>query len=290
MERRMNRNDFLFAYFFIVLIAFTIAAFFFGWNVGEQRVLEQYKAAAIEANQEEANTQAYSETELASFYHIVYSPYNQYMQKIWNADSDLSAPFSSSNIKIQAKEALAQISATSVSDRSPLLSEAQLSYMKSLNLFIEALDDSPRGFNALFESKLWQQGMKESLKAQSFFYEAMGLWERDYANGGEIPANIKDRPMPIEEWRKLSIHQKNWVVAMELYYNGWTGEFTPQDVTVGLDALVLSGETESLKINDVPRAMKLLFAVQSVRPGDFKRQQKKFYADANFPMIPLYQQ
>jgi hypothetical protein len=289
MNHRMNRTDYIVVYFLIILMAASVGSFFFGLTMGQNQTAAKYEALAEETKPKKINSQAYTEQELASFYHTVYQPYDHFLQTLW-ADLDSSeGPPSLKSWEKQAEETLKQISAFSVSDKSSLLVNAQIGYIRSLKFFLEAMDHESTNFKALSQNQFYLDSRKIGLKAQQHFYEAIMVWEQRFVTKKNPPASIEKSPFLLDNWNQLTLHQKNNVIAKELYSMHLDGHYKPQDVTVNLDALIRSGETKALPINDVPRAIKLLIAAQSIRNGDFVKHKEQWYSNESFPMIPFYQ-
>jgi hypothetical protein len=290
MNNRLTRTDYLVVYFLIILMAASIGSFFFGLNIGQNRTVAKYETFAEQKKLKKVTSEAYTEQDLASFYHTVYRPYDLFFQPLWKElESSQDLPTSKSWKKL-TEETLKQISAFSVSDKSPLLVNAQTGYIQSLKSLLEALDQSSADLRGLLENQFYLESRKSRLKAQQDFFQAIMVWEQQYVTKKEPPESINASPFLLQNWGLLTLHQKNKVIARELYVMGLDKPYSPQDVTVNLDAFIRSGETKALSIKDVPRALKILSAAQSIRNGDFLNQKDQQYSKAAFPMIPFYRQ
>ncbi|MGI6184843.1 MAG: hypothetical protein ACOYIL_00005, partial [Brevibacillus sp.] len=71
------------------------------------------------------------------------------------------------------------------------------------------------------------------------------------------------------------------------HHKQWTA-YNPEDLTARLDMLMSSNEWQSLGLQDVNAALRLLTTADMVKVGDFKQLQLKLYPAVKTPELPIF--
>jgi hypothetical protein len=267
MSQRMTRSDYLVVYLFIACMVVSLGTFFFGYKLGANQTIAKYEEIKINAAESKITSQGYSEQDLASFYHMVYQPFDHFwFELIQGAESK--------ELSTLADKTYKQMSRFGVGEASPLLERGQAAALKSLRLYLE--DDL-------------KASHKARLEAQMLYYASIQQWEQKYVTKVKPQINLAQSPLSIQQWTKLTLHQKNLVVSQYLMKSSVKSAFLPQDLSTKVDTLIRSGEAKSLGIQDVNRAAKLLVATDSVKRDDFLKLKADLYPDTALPLIPFFQ-
>ena len=83
MDKHLSRFQMLFSLGFIFMLVLAVAAFFAGVEVGSSRTESRYEAKKLLAAASSSKP-SYSQQDLVSFYHTVFSPYREF-QNEWLA-------------------------------------------------------------------------------------------------------------------------------------------------------------------------------------------------------------
>ena len=301
MEKRLNRSELVFSLAFLLMLVVAAGAFFFGVRVGTDRTEAKYETKEADAAASPALPNAYQQQDLVSFYHTVFLPYREFQKNWFDVQRDLLSDATmdrSAAMKQLTKSATKtydKIKAVQVSAASPLLVDAQTSYLKSLKLFSD-------GFSALAKEKAksgddflaalnandyYKEGRIQALSGQDRYYHSMLKWastvDLDIPADYEIPDILA-----IEKWRTLPLIVK--IKASADYLSTLTDmkEFAPQDLTARIDDFIRSGQAERRKLKSVGAIAELLTSADGVRGGDFLRMKERFYGQEQLPQLPFF--
>jgi hypothetical protein len=293
----------MFILVFIFMLIFALGAFFVGMKVGTDRTELKYADLVKLKREERAGLTAYHQSYLVSFYHTVYLPFREFnlvwsqdMEKIENESSstDFSSLFKSLS-KLANDKYEAMVNQT-MPEISPLLAEAHDEYLRSLKLFSQAADSMESKANRLAPDALLSEINKDAyfgeaknyaLAAQKNYFDAIVLWHQSMdstakgidAISGEISFN---------GWSALSLNLKNAYIAGLLAQDKLFLDVTPQDVSLGIDEMIRSGQDKKLNAANVPQAVEILIDSRAVRQGDFVKSKAKFYSGELLPQLPFF--
>lgn len=300
MEKRLSANAMLFSIGFIFMLACTVGAFFYGIEVGADQIESKY-AAEKEKADKASKAAPYQQQDLVSFYHTVFLPYREFQNEWLDAMDKLSKEQSvepasvfkelSSLAKAKSKEA------SSVSlQNSPLLGDAQVSYIRSLKMFADAADKASSSSKslknaelraAILKEKNYLSAVSESLAAQQAYYYAMLKWSASV--NVDIPSEYKaGNKLDLTTWKTLPITVKNKLMSDQLQSRKQLAPFYPHDLTSRVDEFISSGQAAVMKLTTVGQIVDLLLDTKAVRSGDFADNQAKLYKGALLPQLPFF--
>lgn len=298
MEKRLTTTAMLFSIGFVFLLVCTVGAFFYGIKLGTEKIEAKYK---VEADVAATVVNPYQQQDLVSFYHTVFLPYREFQNEWFSAMNKLSQGKSNeatSMFKDLSKLAETKAKEASSNDMkaSPLLGEAQVSYIRSLKLFKETADKAAKSAKTLSFNELKKSVEKEntylsatkfSLTAQQAYYSSMLKWAATV--NLEIPSEYKapDR-LELGQWKKLSIMVKNKIMADQLMTRNRLTSYYPQDLTSRVDEFVLSGEATNMKLQTISEVVNLLINTKAIRTGDFTESKSALYQGATLPQLPFF--
>ncbi|MFF2887629.1 hypothetical protein [Paenibacillus sp. NPDC057967] len=299
MEKRLTTTAMLFSVGFVFMLVFAVGAFFYGIQIGTEKAEAKY-TAKTEASKKSEVTTPYQQQELVSFYLTVFSPYREF-QTEWLAVADkllrsgnLDAGSAFKNLAKLADQKADEASSFNM-QKSPLLGEAQVAYIRSLKYFKDAAakaasnktDDPAKLLEQIQSDTNYKSAVGESLAAQQAYYEAMQKWAASV--DPVIPAAYKAAaPMSVEQWDKLSLIVKNMVVVSYLSERGELFGFMPQDLTSRVDEFIRSGQASKMKLKTVGGIVDLLLNTRAVDSGDFNANKARFYQSETLPQLPFF--
>lgn len=291
----------LFSVGFVFLLICTVGAFFYGIQIGTEKTKARYVNEADDAKTTTASATPYQQQDLVSFYHTVFLPYREFQNEWFAAMNKLSQGKSfeaTSMFKDLARLASTKADEASSIDmqKSPLLGEAQVSYIRSLKLFNEAAVNAAASakklsFNELMKNveqdKTYLSAAQFALNAQQQYYSAMLKWSATVDL--DIPSEYKAPALlELSAWKNFNITIKNKVMADQLMTRKKLTAYYPQDLTSRVDELVQSGQATKLKLHSVSAVVDLLINTEAVRSGDFNESKSRLYQQALLPQLPFF--
>ncbi len=303
MEKRLTTTALLFSLGFVFTLIIAVAAFFYGIQFGTDKTEAKYKAEA-DANGAAAgsSTTPYQQQDLISFYHNVFLPYREFQNEWFNATAKLTkGKTNDANSTFKELSELADTKAKEAGSvnlqTSPLLAQAQVSYIRSLKLFHEAARSAATSAKTIGGNELVKQIDKEknylsasefSLTAQQAYYAAMLKWGATV--NLDIPGDYKSPTMlELNKWLELPLIVKNKLMAEQLAARKKLITYYPQDLTSRVDDFVTSGQASKMKLHTLSAVVDLLINTEAVRPGDFIQNKERLYKQALLPMLPFFE-
>ncbi|RJE90008.1 hypothetical protein D3P07_07265 [Paenibacillus sp. 1011MAR3C5] len=299
MEKRLTTTAMLFSLGFVFMLVFAVGAFFYGIQIGTEKAEAKYTAKS-EAGKKSEDTAPYQQQELVSFYLTVFSPYREF-QAEWLTVSDkllrggnLDAGSAFKNLAKLADQKAEEASSFNM-QKSPLLGEAQVAYIRSLKYFkdtaakaaADKTNDPAKLLEHIKSDKNYKSAVGESLAAQQAYYDAMQKWAASVDPA--IPAAYKAAtPMSVDQWDKLSLIVKNRVAVSHLSERGELFGFMPQDLTSRVDEFIRSGQASKMKLNTVGGIVDILLNTRAVDAGDFSANKARFYQSETLPQLPFF--
>ncbi|MBH5317993.1 hypothetical protein I6N90_09265 [Paenibacillus sp. GSMTC-2017] len=302
MEKRLTTTAMLFSVGFVFMLVCAVGAFFYGVKIGSDKTEMKY-ASTAKADEEAAKLAStpYQQQDLVSFYLTVYSPYREF-QNDWFAamtklskgqDVDTEATF-----KKLAKLAEQKAKEASSFDmqKSPLLGEAQVGYIRSLKKFKEAADKATNAnsntnvielYKIILNEKNYIAATDESLIAQRAYFYAMQKWAATV--DPDIPSAYKtSEPISVKQWNSLPISIKNIIVVDYLVKRNELNPFYPHDLTSRVDEFIESGQASKMKLTTLNAIVDLLLNTEAVDLGDFALNKGRFYQSEVLPQLPFF--
>jgi hypothetical protein len=180
--------------------------------------------------------------------------------------------------------------------KSPLLGEAQISYIRSLKLFKDACSTAAASAKTLTSNELityveqektYLSAAQYALSAQQAYYSAMLKWSATVDL--DIPSEYKAPAiLELTQWQKLPITIKNKLMADQLMTRKKLTAFYPQDLTSRVDDFVQSGQAKKMKIHTLSAVVDLLLNTEAVRSGDFTESKSRLYQQVLLPQLPFF--
>ncbi|QJC51835.1 hypothetical protein HGI30_09930 [Paenibacillus albicereus] len=301
MDKHLNRYQMLFTLGFIFMLALAVGAFFAGVEVGSSRTESRYEAKSLRAAAAKTAA-AYTQQDLVSFYHTVFSPYREFQSEWLKMESRLEARSSTPSVgQLEQLGELAskkrkEIEAVSLEARGSLLTEARADYLHSLDRFAEAaarqksaaVGSSPDRFlSALRADKDYKQAAAESLSGQNRYYSAMLAWASSARPAIPKQAELTGT-VSLAKWSSSPLAVKNKLVADLLSKRGQMRDYFPQDLAGAVDQLIESGEAAKLGLTSFQDAVELLSGTGAVRSGDFWQIKSRLYSSEMLPQLPFF--
>ncbi|MFC5531710.1 hypothetical protein [Cohnella yongneupensis] len=302
MEKRLNRSDLIFSLAFLLMLVIAVGAFFYGVKVGTDRVESKYAAPNEPEPTAPVMPNAYQQQDLVSFYHTVFLPYREFQndwfdaQRKWLSDSTLDRAGYLDQLKKSAMKQYDAIKKVSVSNSSPLLVDAQTSYLKSLKLFSDSFSDLAKNANNLSADAFiqevnanayYKEGRIQALTGQGNYYDSMLKWAAMIDT--DLPAEYESPDiLSIAKWKQLPLIIKIKVSADYLSTQSEMKEFSPQDLTAKIDDFINSGQAEKRKLKSFSAIAELLTSTDGVRNGDFLQMKSRFYENEQLPQLPFF--
>lgn len=303
MEKRLSRTEYVFTLIFIFMLVCAVAAFFYGVNVGKQKAESKF----AELNKKEAKPPelaAYDQQNLVSFYHTILLPYQEF-QKKWfehlNAIEFQSTTVDPSSLLKElekvANEKYNGIITMSMPEKSPLLKQAHENYLKSLKLFTDAIKRIQSKTGALRGKALvteidndpyFQEAKNFALKAQQNYFDSIVKWNQTVDPQLKGTDGVGKNNLPVMEWTQFNVNLKNAHIASLLQKGKYFMPYYPQDVTIRIDELIVSGQAKKLNLTEVDKMIEVLMGTGAVRPGDFLNDKGKWYGKETMPQLPFF--
>jgi hypothetical protein len=282
-----------------------IGAFFYGIQLGTARV-EANQQVLIDKKAEIAKGMtSYNQSYLVSFYHTIYLPFKEF-QTVWFKDmNDIEIRGATIDpaalIKELSKLASAKyetVVTQSMPATSPLLQEAQKNYLKSLKLFSQAAKTFESKANSLQVSILASEIEKDTyfreaksfaLQAQKQFYDSIVLWnETVEANALKGASFVNKNPLPLSKWNQMNVNLKNQYITGIMLKNKYFKPYNPQDLVIGIDDMIKSGQANKMKLNMVQELADILVGTGAIRQDDFILGKMKWYGTEKIPQLPFF--
>jgi len=304
MGKRLTVSDYLFAFLFVFMIFCIIVAFFYGVNVGKSKAEEQYRQLMQGQLDELPNEEltSYHQQHLVSFYYNVYYPFRTFQSSWTNTVAELSkSPSADVHVAIRklsktAKEVYQSVEIMTIPDQSPLLQQAQTNYLRSLRLFQEAdaRVQSYDGTNKELIGKLLQdpyivEAIDHATTAQAQYYQAIVYWHDSVVVELEGMQDMSSTDLDLTEWAELPFNVQNSIVAQAMSDNGIFVNYTPQDLTAVIMAMIDSGRSKVLGLRTIEDAVTILHHTNAVRSGDYFFYRDAYFKDEIVPQLPFYQ-
>lgn len=305
MNKRLSRSDYIFSLIFIFMLICVIGAFFYGIQLGTERVQAKQQDLLDKKIEIAKGMTSYNQSYLVSFYHTIYLPFKEF-QTVWFKDmSDIDIRGNTLDpaalIKELSKLASAKydnIVSQSMPSTSPLLVEAQKNYLKSLKLFSQAAKTFESKANSLQINVLaseiekdayFTQAKEFALQAQNQFYESIVMWnETVEANSLKGADFIKHDPLPLTEWNQMNFNLKNHYITGIMLANKYFKNYNPQDLVIGIDDMVKSGQAKKMNVNSIQQLVDILVGTGAVRQDDFIQGKMKWYGTEKIPQLPFF--
>lgn len=303
MDKRLSRTDLGFSLMFLLMLVIAIGAFFYGVKIGGDRVRAEFADAAdTQALASQASPNAYQQQDLVSFYHTVFLSYREFenewfsaLEK-WKADPSADLAASLKELAKTADAKYAKIKVDFVSPSSPLLTQAQNDFMKSLKLFSESFSALAKDAGSMGSDELIRQldgqaffteGRKFALDGQNNYYTSMLKWGASV--NPDIPGDYETpNIVSLDQWKSLPLLIKNKISADYLSDSQAFTEFLPHDLTARIDQFIQSGQAGKMKQTTIGSVAELLTGTDAVRNGDFMTSRASLYADELLPQLPFF--
>lgn len=305
MGKRLTITDYLIALLVVFLVFCMIVAFFYGVHVGKTQAEQKYEPLLkyqLQTSAFDDEQTAYHQQHLVSFYYNVYYPFRTF-QTSWtktmmdiHTGQETDARAAIKKMSSTAAEVYHSIETMTIPEKSPLLQHAQTNYLRSLRLFQEA-DTRLSNYSGptryavqeFLEDPFIADAVGYALTAQAQFYEAIVKWHQSIAEEELQGADrLHDIKMEIAAWAELPFNIQNSVVAQAMLEHRIFANYTPQDLTAVLEAMIDSGNAETLGWHNVQEAVKLLNDTNAVRSGDYFTYKDAYFRDEIMPQLPFY--
>ncbi|MDQ8735490.1 hypothetical protein [Paenibacillus sp. LHD-38] len=301
MEKRLTTTAMLFSVGFVFMLVCSVGAFFYGIQIGTEKTEAKYEKDEEGTIQASASVSPYQQQDLVSFYHTVFLPYREFQNEWFTAMNKLSqGKTNEATSMFKDLASLADDKAKEASSvdmqRSPLLGQAQVSYIRSLKLFKDAsikaaTNAKTQTYNELKKNidqeKNYLSASQFALSAQQTYYSAMLKWAATVDL--DIPSDYKSPALlELTQWKNLTITIKNKLMADQLLTRKKLTSYYPQDLTSRVDEFVESGQASKMKVHTVSAVVDLLINTEAVRSGDFTESKSRLYEQALLPQLPFF--
>ncbi|URN94153.1 MAG: hypothetical protein NAG76_20385 [Candidatus Pristimantibacillus lignocellulolyticus] len=299
MDKRFSRTATLYTILFLGMLVFAVVAFFYGMNIGTNRVEAKY--AHLNEEKVDKTNYVYQQQELASFYLTVYSPYREF-QLDWSEALHNISNKKVSNVSSLYKELEGQASKKAIEAASynlqnaGQLGEAQQNYIRSLNQFEKVAATLQKKSSSITYEQIiellksnesYQTAVSQALKGQDIYFETMNLWA--ISIDPNIPTDFDENvSQKISTWSKYPLVIKNEIIANYLAEQNDFVEFLPHDLTSAIDQFITSGQAEAMNLTTIDGIITLLLNTSAVRPGDYNLNKNKLYSQEFLPQIPFF--
>lgn len=300
MEKRLTISAMLFSIGFVFMLVVAVGAFFYGIQIGSDRIEAKYAAAQEEEGVVDESATPYQQQDLVSFYLTVFSPYREFQTEWMTAMDQLS---NGGNVDAAAAfKSLSKLAASKSEEarsfnmqQSPLLGEAQVAYIRSMNKFKEAADHAANSktadhaalYKSIQEGSAYKTAVSEALGGQRAYYEAMMKWAATVDI--HISAEYKTpNPLGIKQWSALPLTVKNFIIGEYLAGRKEINGFYPHDLTSRVDEFIQSGQASKMKLQTMNSIVELLLNTRAVDPGDFVPNKARYYSAETLPQLPFF--
>lgn len=304
MNKRLTKSEFLVAYMIIITLACFVGGFFFGARYMKAAMEEQQAAASqtekqmLEQEKLLREQKLYSEQDFIRFHYAVYAPLLELKQAHFDKMADWSRmdtqqrTDSLNQLVKAAKETIKQLEKPAALTTAPLLNQSQSIFLDSVRAYLDSIEQllSDQNSNILEPEEIASRltlSQNSWLKGQELLYQALALWESSYVTKQPMPKE-KPKTLSIAQWKQYPFHYRTYLAATALtHHKQWTA-YNPEDLTARLDMLMSSNEWQSLGLQDVNAALRLLTTADMVKVGDFKQLQLKLYPAVKTPELPIF--
>lgn len=301
MEKRLTTTAMLFSVGFVFMLVCTVGAFFYGIQIGSAKTEAKYTAENEDTNAAAASVSPYQQQDLVSFYHTVFLPYREFQNEWFAAMNKLSqGKTKEATSMFKDLSSLADTKAKEASSvdmqKSRLLGQAQVNYIRSLKLFKDASSMAAASAKTLTSNELIKHVEQEktylsaaqfALTAQQAYYSAMLKWSATVDL--DIPSEYKAPSiLELTQWQKLPITIKNKLMADQLMTRKKLTSYYPQDLTSRVDDFAQSGQAKKMKIHTLSAVVDLLINTEAVRSGDFTESKSRLYQQVLLPQLPFF--
>jgi hypothetical protein len=272
MDKRLTRTDYLFALMFIFMLVCILGAFFYGLQIGKQKSDQKYEKLMHVDKEVIEEPGAYDQQVLVSYYHTIYLPFREFqnkwfeqMNQIESNNSTVDAAAVLNELSKLSEEKYKELQGKTMPNSSPLLQQAQQSYLKSLKLFTDALSSYQSKANSIPGGELlvemnkdafFLEAKNQALLAQKAYYESVVKWNETMDYSLE-PFNM-NKTASLDDWKHMDLNVKNMYVTVQLLNGKSFVPYYPQDVTIRIDDFIASGQAKKLGANDVNQTLNLL--------------------------------
>jgi hypothetical protein len=305
MNKRLSRSDYIFSLIIIFMLICVVGAFFYGIQLGTDRVEAKQQELVDKKTELAKGMTSYNQSYLVSFYHTIYLPFKEF-QTVWFKDmNDIDIRGNTLDpaalIKELSKLASAKydtVVTQSMPSTSPLLQEAHKNYLKSLKLFSDAAKSFQSKANSIQVNVLaaeiekdayFKEAKSFALQAQKQFYDSIVLWnetvEVDALKGALF---VNHDPLPLTEWNQMNFNIKNQYVTGIMLKNKYFKPYNPQDLLIGIDEMIKSGQAKKMNVNTVQALTDILVGTGAVRQDDFIQGKMKWYGTEKIPQLPFF--
>ncbi|WP_166239292.1 hypothetical protein [Paenibacillus turpanensis] len=305
MEKRLTKYDYIISVLIVFMLIAAAGAFFYGWKSGYSEAQTKYEEMI--AKEQEEKTQgsiAYHQQHLVSFYYTVYQPYRNFQDKwfeqLQNMDRNSTTVDNGSVMKELHKTAAAkyeEASQAQIPEASPLLRQAQSSYLKSLKLFMDATaswqskSNSYKGaelINELEKDVYFQEAKNFALTGQQQYFASIVEWNKTVNAGLQGLTMVTKPDLTVKEWNQLNLNLKNQFTAGLLVSAKQFGPYIPMDAVTRIDDFFQSGKAKKLGIDSISKALDTLLSTGAIRNGDFLENRSKYSQEDALPQLPFF--
>ncbi|MED4581453.1 hypothetical protein P9578_01505 [Brevibacillus choshinensis] len=304
MTKRLKKSEFMMAYMIIISLACAVGGFFFGAHYMKAQ-MESERTAALEAEQKEAakdkllkEQKLYNEQDFIRFHYAVYAPLLQFRQAHfdvlakWTTMDKQAQSDSLKQLTKQAEQTLKALEKNVPLPTSPMLVQAHSNFTNSVRAYLDSMEQirSDQNSNALTPAAITARltlFQNSWLTAQEMMYHSVAAWESAYVVKQPLPKTLP-QTVSTGQWKQYPFHYRTYLAAAAMSADKQWKSYNPEDVTARIDKLVATNEAQSLGIQDVTSAVRLLNATDAIHPGDFKQMSGRLYSQLQAPEIPLY--
>ncbi|MED4751109.1 hypothetical protein [Brevibacillus choshinensis] len=304
MTKRLKKSEFMMAYMIIISLACAVGGFFFGAHYMKAQ-MESERTAALEAEQKEAakdkllkEQKLYNEQDFIRFHYAVYAPLLQFRQAHfdvlakWTTMDKQAQSDSLKQLTKQAEQTLKALEKNVPLPTSPMLVQAHSNFTNSVRAYLDSMEQirSDQNSNALTPAAITARltlFQNSWLTAQEMMYHSVAAWESAYVVKQPLPKTLPQTVSTVQ-WKQYPFHYRTYLAAAAMSADKQWKSYNPEDVTARIDKLVATNEAQSLGIQDVTSAVRLLNATDAIHPGDFKQMSGRLYSQLQAPEIPLY--
>jgi hypothetical protein len=305
---RLEKRDFLVVYSIIIVVFLSAISFLLGAYF--QRTLIENEVIELRAQieeilgpkKEETPIPQYTEPDFAIYYYQVLEPMQNYLQK----RNEFMYKIKESKTK---KEQLGLVTdwrdlnnETFTTLRKTILKKDSILLYQSFLYLAKGLKHDTDGFKEIFKPKSPYKNPKEGIEKfagfkladeaflinQVLLYESIINWQELYAIKKPASTLINKNNLTLNEWKKLTINEKNFFVAKILREQKTLRPYRPEDVSIRIDTYLDSGLEKNPDATTVLDLFNFLKAADSFNQGDFLQRSDGKYPDKHLLMLPLF--
>ncbi|ASS65095.1 MULTISPECIES: hypothetical protein [unclassified Paenibacillus] len=301
MDKHLSRYQMLFSLGFIFMLVAAVGAFFAGVEVGSSRTESRYEAKKLLASAASAKT-SYSQQDLVSFYHTVFSPYREFQNEWLAMEKKVESrniPASSSLLKDLgdlADEKRKEIESVRSVPDTGLLASARIGYLASLDSISQASAAAAKVasgqpadsfLSSLRKQQSYKDAARKGLAAQKDYYSSMLKWASG-VDGGIPSEAVLTGTVQSSAWSSYPLLVKIKLMADLLEKRGRWTDYYPQDLAGSVDALLQSGESQRLHASSINELADVVTGTGAVRGGDFWTMKSRLYGKETLPQLPFF--